>query len=165
MLQNKALRIISHAKYNASSAPLYKENHVLKLEDMYETSVCKLMNKIYHDNVPAAMMMLFKKYVDIHPHNTRHKDDFVHKTYRLYVCQQSFLVKGPILWSKLPQALKCNPHKRFGKCIKEHYIAKYLYYYFISRIILLFLSIKLSIDILICLQWVLQLVYTDTCTY
>ena len=51
MLQNKAVRIMSHAKYNASSDPLYKENRVLKLEDMYESEVCKLMSKIYHANV------------------------------------------------------------------------------------------------------------------
>ena len=70
-------------------------------------------------------MTLFKKYVDIHPHNTPHKEDFEHKNYKYHLSQQSYLAKGPILWSRLPQALKCTSNKSFCRCIKEQYIANY----------------------------------------
>ncbi len=45
-LQKKAIQIVSGATYNAHTLPLFRDNNILTLTDMYKTEVLKFMYDI-----------------------------------------------------------------------------------------------------------------------
>ena len=71
-LQKKALRLINNVKYNAHTAPLFKENTILKLEDMCALHDYAFCYKVYHKLTPQYFInkFLFSSHTE-HPYFTR----------------------------------------------------------------------------------------------
>ena len=63
--QKKAIRILNHAKYNASSSLLFKHCNILKFEDLYKVTICQLMLKLHNDMVPLPLHNMLQKNQDI----------------------------------------------------------------------------------------------------
>ena len=53
--QNKALRILSNEKYNASTDPLYKRQHILKMKDIFDLQAASYGWKFINDKLPNAI--------------------------------------------------------------------------------------------------------------
>ena len=71
VLQKKAIRIITDAKYNAHSSPLLKELKILNIQDIHLLNICKFMYDYHYSTLPNALSNIFQSNIDIHNHNTR----------------------------------------------------------------------------------------------
>jgi len=58
-LQKKAVRIISGAKYNAHTDPLFKDLTLLKIQDIFVLQCTKFYYKFTHDNFPIYFNIFF----------------------------------------------------------------------------------------------------------
>ena len=71
-LQKKAVRIITSAKYNAHTEPIFKKPSILKIHDLF--SLCQL--KFYHNYLNKLLPhhfinMYFKMNNEVHHYSTR----------------------------------------------------------------------------------------------
>ena len=51
-LQNRALRIINFKDYNANPQPLYKENNILKIQDLIRQQNCLFVHDYLNNSLP-----------------------------------------------------------------------------------------------------------------
>ena len=54
-IQDKAIRILSNARYNANVDPLYKKNHILKLQDIFDVQAATYGWKFINGKLPQAI--------------------------------------------------------------------------------------------------------------
>ena len=60
MYLKKAIRIITDAKYNAHSSPLFKELKILNIQDEHLFNICKFMYDYHHSTLPNALSNIFQ---------------------------------------------------------------------------------------------------------
>lgn len=126
ILQKKAIRIVCHSKYNATTSPLFKKVKIAKFEDIYNIEVNQLMFKVSNKSLPKPLLKYFVTNATIHYHNTRHKHDFRINPAQNKKAYTSLLYAGPRLWSILPEHLKVNRTlKTLKNNIKQYYLSKY----------------------------------------
>ena len=53
--QDKAVRILSNARYNASVNPLYKRHHILKMRDIFDMQAALYGWKFINNKLPKAI--------------------------------------------------------------------------------------------------------------
>jgi hypothetical protein len=58
-ISKKAIRAITNSKYNSHTTPLFKDMHILKLEDTYKLSCLKFYHKCIHKEVPKYFSSFF----------------------------------------------------------------------------------------------------------
>ena len=51
-LHKKAIRLVTHNTYNSRAEPIFKENGVLNLPDMFLMNKLKFVFKLFHNNLP-----------------------------------------------------------------------------------------------------------------
>ena len=103
-LQNKSLRIICKAKYNAHTDPLRKKLNVLKVSDIFELNCLKVYHNTINNKVPHYITSLFENRNT--GHNTRHNGLLnFHRTQRVASSKRlkCFL---PQLLDKTPNLIK-----------------------------------------------------------
>ena len=71
-LQNKALRIISKTKIRGRITPQYFKYEILKLEDLYNFEIAKLMYQFTHSKLPLNFKHYFAYSSDVSSYSTRH---------------------------------------------------------------------------------------------
>ena len=52
--QKNAIRLISNAKYNSHTEPLFKKAEILRFEDLYKASQSEFMHAFLLDKLPAS---------------------------------------------------------------------------------------------------------------
>ena len=70
-LQNKAMRIITFADFQASSDPIFKYLKILKLQDFITLQNCLFVHDSLNDNLPLSFDNYFKSVTDVHTIDTR----------------------------------------------------------------------------------------------
>ena len=63
-----------NAKYNAHTEPLFKENKLLTIEDIFELNCLKFYHKFINKNVPKFFKDIFTRNSDVHSYETRNRD-------------------------------------------------------------------------------------------
>ena len=125
-LQKQSLRIICKKPFRSHSNPLFKSLNILKVDDQLLLSQSKLMYKVVNCLSPSPLIKQFKTGKCI---PTRNKNLIIEKN----VCKEynnSFLVKGIIVWNRLPIHLKNSLSLyTFCKNVKKSFICKYLLSY------------------------------------
>ena len=116
LLQKRIIRIISDRPFREHTSPLFLENEILKVDDIYRFNLSKYMyknqdNQIYH-NVPT--------------YNLRNRNHLVPHFERLTTTQHSIHYQGPHLWNQLPDVLKSsNSFGLFKKNSKLYFLNSY----------------------------------------
>ena len=124
--QKKAIRIITKASYNSHTQPLFKEQKIITLEDVFKLNVCKFMYDYHNHNLPKSLLNLFVTNNDIHTHNTRQSNDPHIRGRRTFQAGQSITHRGPHLWNTLPINIKELPKKHlFVKHLRKLFIENY----------------------------------------
>jgi hypothetical protein len=72
-LQKKAIRAVFKVKYNAHTDVLFKQNKLLKLDDIYKLSALKFYHKYVNDNLPNSFVGMFDSSPIQHDYNTRER--------------------------------------------------------------------------------------------
>jgi len=123
ILQKRAVRIISKAKYNAHTCPIFKSLHIPQLIDIHNIQLCKMMFQYTNNMLPSPIMQVFVSNSTIHDHNTRNRNVPHMECVHFSQTANSFLHKAPQLWGKLPQHLKnITTENTFNHKIKNYYI-------------------------------------------
>jgi hypothetical protein len=126
MKQNKAVRCISKAKYNATALPLYKNLKIPTLKDIYNIELGKFMYLHNNKQLPPSLMRCFTLNESVHTHNTRHIHDPHILTRKSNIMSRSFLCKGPEMWLNLPTLIKSSGSRNsFKSQIKGYFLSKY----------------------------------------
>ena len=82
-LQKKIIRVISNAKYNAHTDPLYKSHYLLKVEDIFTMSCLDFYYKYCHGELPSYFLKFnLIRNTDVHSYNTRHNTRLVNNVTR-----------------------------------------------------------------------------------
>ncbi len=121
--QNQAIRSVFNVRYNASTANLYTKAKILKIDDLIHQEILKLMYKHTNDLLPLPLMYIFAaRQTRYCTRNFR----LVNSTKWSYEpLKKSYLTKGPIFWSKLPNRLKDYKHvKSFSHHVKHYLLQK-----------------------------------------
>jgi len=131
--QKQAIRIISKAKFNAHTEPLFKRKHILPLFDLLNFCKLKFMFDIVHKTSPTALHGTFIRNIDyrrtvpndddIHP--LRNDNEFFVPFSRLEQISQFPYVLLPKLWNDLPAETALIANRiRFHTELKRLYLSK-----------------------------------------
>jgi len=94
LLQKRAVRVISGAKYNAHADPLFKNLKILKCEDIYKLQILKLYHNIVNHLSPNYFRNLpLIRSNEIHDYNTRTNSNFYKPHVRLAKTRNCVVIK------------------------------------------------------------------------
>jgi hypothetical protein len=77
ILHKKAIRIINRAKYNAHTAPLFKQSSILPFDMQVKYNKLMLMHSIRYNYCPSSLNDIFTVNANNNDHNLRHVEDFI----------------------------------------------------------------------------------------
>ena len=128
VLQKRTVRLISGAKRNSSTTPLFKKLNLLKLQDIYNYKIVCYMFNINANNVAILPAITFLKSNEIHHHYTRQASNYrcMEKIKSNY-SKCTFKYVGANLWAKLPMCVKSsrtiiNFKKLYKKYVLDFYV-------------------------------------------
>jgi len=126
VMQKKSIRIISNAKYNDHSDPIFKELKLLKLQDIMKIKIAKYMYALHKQILPSPLRDIITTNSSIHSHNTRNINNFHIESRRTSRASMSLRHKGPLVWYNLPKSIKMSYNsKSFVTNLKKHVLQSY----------------------------------------
>ena len=127
VMQKKAVRIISGAKYNDHTNPLFTKLKILKLEDIHELQIAKYMYALNNGTLPKALINMFTMNNEIHTHNTRNRYNPHVTTRRTIATSKTIRHKGPVVWYTIPNHIKKDKRtlKSFTRKLRSAMLVKY----------------------------------------
>ena len=126
LLQKKAVRIISNLSWKSHTDPLFFENKILKIHDLYRHNLGQFMYKLNNNLLPSVFNDIFCKNMSIHRYPTRQSNEFHLPLTRTIFTKSVFTFTGPKLWNNLNSATKDAPSLySFKKRLKTFLLASY----------------------------------------
>ena len=124
-MQKRAIRIISKAPRLSHSEPLFKNQHIMKVNEMYKHQVATIVSKYIHGLWFGDLNL--KNVNEVHDHNTRSSTsrNFFITTPSNEVFKRSLNYAGPMVWREVPQNLKSLHPDKFKLEYKNFLIDKY----------------------------------------
>ena len=65
LLQKKAIRLVTHNIYNSHTEPIFKENGLLNLVDMFLLNKLKFLHKLFHNNLPSYFQIYWEHFTNL----------------------------------------------------------------------------------------------------
>ena len=103
-LQNKAIRILSHAGNRTSSDPLYKKLNIMKLENINTYLIGRFMFCVSIDKVPQSFRILFRRNNEYHSYSTRSAHHLHIPTVKLDLSKTGIKYRGAIVWNIITES-------------------------------------------------------------
>ena len=126
LLQKKALRIIHNSPARAHTDPIFIENKLLKIRDLYTYQLGQLLFNYNKNSLPHIFNDMFKKNDSIHSYPTRHSCEFHLPLLRTLSAQHTFIYEGPKFWNSLNNDIKTAPSlPSFKRRLKSHLLQSY----------------------------------------
>ena len=107
--QKKAVRAICSLEYNAHTINHFRENKILKLDDIYKVNLCAALFSHLAEPHTYPMASRFIRNSHVHNYNTRNRDDFNIPRYYRTTSQSCFLYQASVKWNDVPVNIK-NSH-------------------------------------------------------
>ena len=105
-MQNRAVRNVLNARFNAPSTPIYKQLGIPKFNDIAKIQMCKLMYSYNIGSIPESMKSLFVRNSSIHSYNTRHSNEPHVVARRTSSISKTVIHQAPKLWLDLPLQMR-----------------------------------------------------------
>ena len=106
MLQKKIVRIMTFAKYNEKSRPLFLSLKILNIYELNIYLIALFMYSYFDKNLPSYFNNYFKLNDAIHSQNTRTASKIFIDYKRTNYGKFSLKFRGAQIWNKLPKDLK-----------------------------------------------------------
>ena len=125
ILQKKSIRAIHNLAYNSHTNDYFKQDNILKLQDLYKTQICTKLfsyslapNNEFHHRLNS--------HTNVHNHYTRNRHNLILPNYTKTSSQNSFLYQSIKEWCNIPSTLK-HPVSisTFKHKLKSHYCSLY----------------------------------------
>ena len=120
-VSTKAINWINTKKQKNSN--VFQQHNLLTIQQSKQLEIAKFMHKFFNKSLPPAFSNIFdsnflsKKATLC----TRSKSKLCPQYCRIKLTQQTLKFRGPMLWNKLPVALKdIKSLPKFMKCFKEY---------------------------------------------
>ena len=122
--QKQAIRLISKAKYNSHTEPLFKKLQILPLPDMIKFFNLQFMHSFKFNLLPSSFV---HSWACPEPsiHDVRNKDDIVVPRSRLHQTAKLPLSEFPRLWNLFghDEIKLLNNKFSFNKALKKHFLS------------------------------------------
>lgn len=126
LLQKRVLRIICHTNFLAHTDPLFFDNKILKIKDLYLLQLGQFMLNFKKEALPEIFRTMFLKNHSFHNYPTRHSDEFHLPLLRTALAQNTFIYDGPKFWNSLCENIRNAPSLySFKKRLKSHLLKAY----------------------------------------
>ena len=102
-LHNDIITTISWSSYRYHVTPFFSQLNLLKLEDIHQLQIAKLMHSFHSNRMPNTFDRLFTAVNSIHTHETRNSTSgqyFCHPVCSKYG-KKSIKFKGPRIWQQI----------------------------------------------------------------
>ena len=106
LLQKKSLRIIFNTSIRFHTNPLFLENKILKIKDLYSFQLGQFMYNYNNNSLPSAFDSMFPKNQSFHNYPTRHSNEFHLPLLRTLLAQNTFIYTGPQYWNSLEENIR-----------------------------------------------------------
>ena len=106
LLQKKVMRLICNTSYRSHTNVLFRENRILKINDLYRFQLGQFMYNIHKNSTPNVFKNMFLKNNTIHNYSTRQANDFHLPKSRTNFANRNFMFTGPKLWNSLDNSLR-----------------------------------------------------------
>jgi len=108
ILQKKAIRIITHSKYDDHTDPLFKAANILKLEDLIYYCNATFLYDYHYNKLPKLFDSFFIKISQVHNYNTRlaSKSTFSLPNVRTNYGKFNIRFKGAEVWNSIHEEFK-----------------------------------------------------------
>ena len=105
-LQKRVIRIISKSTFDSHSDPIFKELELLKLSDIRQLELGKLMFSLNHSLLPSKFNIYFSLNKQVHSYATRHANDFHLPFCRTNLRKFSVSFQGPTYYNSIGNDIK-----------------------------------------------------------
>ena len=123
----KIIKTISWSSFRCHVTPVYSQLNLLKLEDIHQLEISKLMHNFHSNRTPNTFDRLFTAVNSVHTNETRSSTSgqyFCHPVCSQYG-KRSIKFKGPRIWQQIDSSLKALPAIIFKKRYKNLIIESY----------------------------------------
>ena len=103
-LQNKSLKLICNIKNRTQIEPFYKQNNILKFNDLVKWSLLKISYKYVNSSLPIRLANMFD--LTNHTYMTRNRNNPIVPQHTTSLYNSSFLGQAPSLWLNISRSLK-----------------------------------------------------------
>ena len=122
--QKLIIKSMLHEQYISPSSPLFHKLNILKLPEIYDLQICKLMQNQINNNTGQNIHPI----PTVHTHQTRSSSQ--HNYYiplaKSNLGKTSFSFYGPTVWNSLPINIKTASKFKFKLLLKKHLLKRYL---------------------------------------
>ena len=130
-LQKKCVRIITFSNYHEHTAPLFASLNLLKLEDIFQFQILKLIYFFYNDRLPTEIKNLFTISNSVHSHITRgHQLLFIPNVITTHYGKSSLKYNAPFTWNNFARSNEFVNYEtsisNYKKLSKAYYVKNYL---------------------------------------
>jgi hypothetical protein len=132
-LQKKAIRVISKAKYNAHTEPLFKNLNLLKCTDLCLQHELKFCYNLEKNILPVCFYSFFTRISDVHNIETRQSQNNFYQLPRISheFAKADISYRIPIIFNNMIPSFrdKIRTHSRSGfvRYVKNHFLNSYSY--------------------------------------
>ena len=109
LLQKKVVRIICNSAPRSHADPLFFDNKLLKINDLYLFQLGQFMYNYNRNLLPSTFNDMFMKNQSFHNYPTRHSGEFHLPRLRTLSAQNTFFYEGPKFWNSLKDEIKDSP--------------------------------------------------------
>ena len=125
LLQKRAVRIIAKVGYRESTAEIFKELKLLRVDQINELEISILMFKYNSGQAPYRLNQLFKPNHMVHSYETRNRNNCYIPYRSSRLGQYSLSFQGPKIWNSIDSKTKDTQSVfSFKKCIKQKFLSQ-----------------------------------------
>ena len=126
LLQKKAVRICSKAKYLSHTNILFNRLKVLKVQDINYLQIAIFMFKYNKEMLPPVFNGFFSYNNNLHSYPTRTCNNIHLSNPKILLAHKSLRHHGPDIWNSLLDSIKeISILSSFIKGIKQHFLEQY----------------------------------------
>ena len=122
-VSTKAINLINTKKQKNSN--VFQQHNLLTIQQSKQLEIAKFMHKYFNKSLPPAFSNIFDSNFlsEKATLRTRSKSKLCPQYCKIKLTQQTLKFRGPMLWNKLPVALKdIKSLPKFIKCFKKYII-------------------------------------------
>ena len=108
LLQKKSLRIICNTAIRSHTDPLFFDNKILKIRELYLFQLGQFMYNYNKHTLPQIFDTMFPKNRSFHNYPTRQCNEFHLPLLRTSLAKKTFIYDGPKFWNSLSNDIKDN---------------------------------------------------------
>ena len=110
LIHKRAIRTMTRANFNSHTEPLFKQMHILKIQDQYEYEAALFMTKFTLNKLPSSFNNVFTFNHEIKDNRETRQSSLLH----IRRCDSTFskklpLYDFPVIWNKWSSSLPMNP--------------------------------------------------------